>query len=116
MPVLNHNGRIVWETLAILEYLADLVPGAEALAGRFAARALARSCRDRNAFGLSRGALWLADKSAGVQKAYKPLDAEGEKQRQRIETIWRECRGKYGKGGPFLFGHFTRPTRCTRRL
>ena len=28
-------------------------------------------------------------------------------QRQRIEAIWRECREKYGSGGPFLFGHFT---------
>ncbi|WP_206517438.1 glutathione S-transferase N-terminal domain-containing protein, partial [Mesorhizobium sp. M7A.F.Ca.CA.004.12.1.1] len=26
VPVLNHSGKIVWETLAILEYLADLFP------------------------------------------------------------------------------------------
>ena len=40
-------------------------------------------------------------------KGHKPLDAEGEAQRDRIEALWRECREKYGTGGPFLFGHFT---------
>jgi glutathione S-transferase len=24
----------------------------------------------------------------------------------RIETIWRDCRKEFGKGGPFLFGTF----------
>jgi glutathione S-transferase len=25
----------------------------------------------------------------------------------RIQTIWRECRARFGAGGPFLFGDFT---------
>ena len=25
----------------------------------------------------------------------------------RIVAIWEECRQKYGRKGPFLFGHFT---------
>ncbi|WP_206524998.1 glutathione S-transferase N-terminal domain-containing protein, partial [Mesorhizobium sp. M7A.F.Ca.CA.001.09.1.1] len=43
VPVLNHNGKIVWETLAILEYLADLFPERNLWPADIDARALARS-------------------------------------------------------------------------
>jgi glutathione S-transferase len=25
----------------------------------------------------------------------------------RIFEVWRDCRARFGEGGPFLFGHFT---------
>ncbi|WP_164767270.1 glutathione S-transferase, partial [Mesorhizobium sp. M7A.F.Ca.CA.004.04.1.1] len=43
VPVLNHSGKIVWETLAILEYLADLFPEKKPWPADIDARALARS-------------------------------------------------------------------------
>ena len=43
IPVLNHNGRIVWETLAILEYLDDLFPEKAFWPSDLGARAFARS-------------------------------------------------------------------------
>jgi glutathione S-transferase len=40
-------------------------------------------------------------------KAHKPLTEAGRKQANRIEQLWRDCRARFGKGGPFLFGAFT---------
>lgn len=106
VPVLKHDGRIVWETLAILEYLADLKPEAELWPTDLGARALARSVATEMHSGF-REVRYGWPMNLRRPKSHKPLDADGEKQRARIETIWRQCREQYGQGGPFLFGHFT---------
>ena len=106
VPVLNHNGRIIWETLAILEYLADLFPEKKLWPADIGARALARSAATEMHSGF-REVRYGWPMNLRRPKGHKPLDAEGEAQRARIEALWRECREKYGKGGPFLFGHFT---------
>lgn len=72
VPVLNHrlpNGeiRIVWETLAILEYLADLFPDKKLWPADIGARARPLG-GDRDAFRLSRGPLWLADEFAPAKR------------------------------------------------
>ena len=33
-------------------------------------------------------------------------DAATRKDVDRIQAIWRDCRERYGRGGPFLFGAF----------
>jgi glutathione S-transferase len=106
VPVLNHNGRIVWETLAILEYLADLFPDAKLWPADLGARALARSVATEMHSGF-REVRYGWPMNLRRPRAHKLLDAEGDRQRERIEAIWRECRAKYGQSGPFLFGHFT---------
>ncbi|TIV95711.1 MAG: glutathione S-transferase, partial [Mesorhizobium sp.] len=105
-PHMNHNGRIVWETLAILEYLADLFPEKKLWPDDLGARALARSVATEMHSGF-REVRYGWPMNLRRPKAYKPLDAEGETQRARIEAIWRQCRERCGKDGPFLFGHFT---------
>ena len=35
------------------------------------------------------------------------LSADAKANVARVEEIWRDCRQRYGKGGPFLFGAFT---------
>lgn len=106
VPVLIHDGRIVWETLAILEYLADVFPEAGLWPADIGARALARSVATEMHSGF-REVRYGWPMNLRRPRAQKPLDAEGEKQRARIEAIWRECREKHGQGGPFLFGHFS---------
>ena len=105
-PVLNHNGRIVWETLAILEYLNDLFPEKRLLPADIAARALARSVATEMHSGF-RELRYGWPMNLRRPKAHKPMQGEGDDNRRRIEAIWRECRRKFGQGGPFLFGHFT---------
>ena len=106
VPVLTHKGRIVWETLAILEYLADLFPEKKLWPESIEARALARSAATEMHSGF-REVRYGWPMNLRRAKSHKPLEAEGEAQRARIEAIWRECRQKHGQGGPFLFGHFT---------
>ena len=106
VPVLNHNGRIVWETLAILEYLADLFPDKRLWPEELGARALARSVATEMHSGF-REVRYGWPMNLRRPKGHRPLDAEGDAQRQRIEDLWRECRQTYGQSGPFLFGHFT---------
>ena len=106
IPVLNHNGRIVWETLAILEYLDDLFPEKAFWPSDLGARAFARSVATEMHSGFREVRIgWPMNLRR--PKAHRPLDALGEAQRRRIEAIWTECRGRFGQGGPFLFGHFT---------
>lgn len=106
VPVLNHDGRIVWETLAILEYLNDLFPQKQLWPADIAARALARSVATEMHSGF-RELRYGWPMNLRRPKAHKPMQGEGDDNRRRIEAIWRECRQKYGQGGPFLFGHFT---------
>ncbi len=106
VPVLDHDGRIVWETLAILEYLNDLFPEKQLWPAELEARAFARSVATEMHSGF-REVRYGWPMNLRRPKSHKPLDEEGERQRARIETIWRECRERYGKEGPFLFGHFT---------
>ncbi len=86
-----------WETLAILEYLADLFPekgyGPLTLAhGRWRARSRPRCIQ------ASAEVRYGWPMNLRRPKSHKPLDAEGDVQRARIETIWRECREKHGEG------------------
>jgi glutathione S-transferase len=43
VPVLKHGGRMVWDSLAIIEYLAELCPEAALWPADADARAMARS-------------------------------------------------------------------------
>ncbi len=106
VPVLDHDGRIVWETLAILEYLNDLFPEKQLWPAELKARAFARSVATEMHSGF-REVRYGWPMNLRRPKSHKPLDPEGERQRARIEAIWRECRERYGNEGPFLFGHFT---------
>ena len=45
VPVLHHDGKVIWETLAILEYLNDLFPEKKLWPADIDARALARCDR-----------------------------------------------------------------------
>jgi glutathione S-transferase len=106
VPVLHHDGRVIWETLAILEYLNELHPQKQLWPADRDARAFARSVATEMHSGF-REVRYGWPMNLRRPRSYKPLDPEGESQRRRIEAIWSECRDKFGKGGPFLFGHFT---------
>jgi glutathione S-transferase len=106
VPVLHHDGKVIWETLAILEYLNDLFPEKRLWPEDREARAFARSVATEMHSGF-REVRYGWPMNLRRPRRHKPLDAEGERQRARIEAIWRECRDRYGDGGPFLFGDFT---------
>ncbi len=101
VPCLTHDGIKIWDTLAIAEYLNELLPDSGLLPTERAARARCRSISGEMHSGFSnmRSALPMNLKAhhAGF-KVWAGAQADID----RIVAIWRECLAA-GKG-PFLFG------------
>ncbi|MBB3286394.1 MULTISPECIES: glutathione S-transferase family protein [unclassified Rhizobium] len=104
VPMLVHDGFKVWESLAIIEYVAELFPDAGLLPKDRQARALARSYSMEmlSGFGALRNACPM-DMRRPVSRLDLPEGVTEDV--ARIETIWREARSR--SGGPFLFGTFS---------
>jgi len=106
LPVLHHGEITVWESLAILEYLAELFPDAHLWPKDPDARALARSMSAE----MHAGFLELRQQwgmNLRRKKTHKPLDGPARDQAKKIEDYWRRMRASHGGGGPFLFGQFS---------
>lgn len=104
VPVLHHDGLVVWDSLAICEYVAELFPSARLWPADRAARARARaiSAEMHSGFAPLRRdmPMMLGDHKPGVGHTPDALaDAA------RVMAIWREQLA--ASGGPFLFGDFT---------
>jgi glutathione S-transferase len=103
VPVLHHGDVRVWESLAIIEYVAELFPDAGIWPKERQARALARSISMEMLSGFS--ALRSACPMDIRRKPAKIAVSEAVMADvSRIETIWRDMRER--SGGPFLFGTF----------
>lgn len=106
VPLLVHGTRKIWESYAILEYLAEAFPEARLWPADADAKALCRSIAAEMHGGFADvRSQW----GMNLRKCrmHKPLEGNAVAQGARIEAIWAEARATYGKGGPFLFGHFT---------
>lgn len=104
-PVLSDGDVHVWESLAILEYLAEKFPAAGLWPKHSAARAHARAIASEMHAGFVSLRRHLPMNVARPIR-FRALDAGTAKDVARIDAIWGECRSKYGSGGPFLFGSF----------
>ncbi len=104
VPVLVVNGQSIWDSLAILEYAAEIKPALWPL--NKMARAVARSVSAEMHSGFQ---AFRSECPVNIRRAPKTvkLSPAAVANIKRIETIWAECRKKYGKGGPFLFGKFS---------
>ena len=100
MPCLTHNGLKVWDTLAIAEYLHENFPQAGLLPKDMAARTHCRSIAGEMHSGFSNLRSALPMNLKAHYKGFK-IWAAAQGDIERITTIWRECRTKYG--GPYLF-------------
>jgi glutathione S-transferase len=105
VPALDDNGTHVWESLAILEYLAERFPAARLWSADPAARACARAISSEMHAG------FVPLRRACPMNMWRPvkkreLNDEAVANVRRIETMWADCRTRYGAGGPFLFGPF----------
>jgi glutathione S-transferase len=101
------NGEVrVWESLAILEYLADKFPAAGLWPADLAARAHARAISTE----MHAGFVPLRQQ-CGMNMWRPPTkrDLSGDTKANvaRIHQIWTETRNRFGAGGPFLFGKFS---------
>ena len=105
VPVLVDGNVRVWESLAILEYVAEKFPAAGLWPRDSAARAHARAIANEMHGG------FLPLRRLLPMNMWRPvmnreLTPEVEANVRRIEAMWADCRTRFGKGGPFLFGRF----------
>jgi len=103
VPVLIDDDREVWDTLAIIEYLAELHPEAGLWPLDQAARAKARSiaAEMHAGFGALRGAMPMNMRKSLPGHGREPgVQADID----RVTEIWRDCRSAAADGGDFLFG------------
>jgi glutathione S-transferase len=95
----------VWESLAILEYLADKFPAAQLWPADPAARASARAISTE----MHAGFVPLRQQ-CGMNMwrppAKRALSDDAKANVARIDAMWSEARQRFGAGGPFLFGRF----------
>jgi glutathione S-transferase len=104
VPVLHHDGLVIWDSLAICEYVNELAPDAQLWPADRAARARARSisAEMHAGFAALRGGMSMdvtADRRGQAQTPEALADV------RRVTAIWREALA--GGGGPFLFGRFS---------
>jgi glutathione S-transferase len=104
VPCLIDGAVRVWDSLAILEYLAET--HRELWPAERAARAWARSISAEMHSGF---AALRQHMSMNVRKRYpgKGRTPEALADVQRIVSLWSECRAQHGAQGPYLFGRFS---------
>ncbi|HEY5211334.1 MAG TPA: glutathione S-transferase family protein [Stellaceae bacterium] len=106
VPALHHKGRMVWESLAIGEYLAEEFPAARLWPEEAGARALARAVSAEMHAGFANLRVELSMNLRRIIPGRR-FSPDALAQIARVQAIWRDCRARHGAGGPFLFGHFT---------
>jgi len=107
VPALHHNETVVWDSLAICEYLADSFPTFELWPRDHAARAAARaiSAEMHAGFQALRTQLPMNIRASVPGRDITP---EAQADINRVMTIWRRCRAQLADAtGDFLFGNFT---------
>lgn len=107
VPVLKDGAVVIWESLAILEYLAEQHPEWHLWPADRPARAHARTISNEMHAGFRglREALPM-----NVRRRYFDfvIGADARPDIDRVLQIWRDARNRYGRpgGGDFLFGRF----------
>src|ERR1700749_4646043 len=102
VPVLIDGDIHIWESLAILEYLAGKFPAAGLWPKDAAARARARAVSSEMHAGFMALRRHLP-MNVWRPVMPRPLDDGSKIDVARIDTIWSDCRKRFGAAGPFLF-------------
>jgi glutathione S-transferase len=105
VPVLWDGDAVVWDSLAIVDYLADKVGRDRFWPKADDARAMARSLAAEMHAGY---AALRRQCPMNVRRRVEDhrIDDEARADIVRILSLWAEARARFGKGGPFLFGTF----------
>lgn len=105
VPILVDGDVTVWDSLAIIEYVAERFPEKRLWPEDSAHRAHARAISAEMHSGFA------ALRNECGMNLHRPIRAielsdDARANIARIEEIWAECRKRHGQSGPFLFGSF----------
>jgi glutathione S-transferase len=106
VPALVDGDVTVWDSLAIIEYLAEWFPQAKLWPEDRADRAHARSISAEMHSG------FMALRNECPMNLHRPVKAialseDAKANIARVQQIWSDCRARHRKSGPFLFGAFS---------
>ena len=106
VPALIDGDVTIWDSLAIIEYLAERFPEARLWPADRARRAHARSISAEMHSG------FIALRSECGMNLHRPVGAvalsdEARADAARVQEIWTGCRARHSDLGPFLFGSFS---------
>jgi glutathione S-transferase len=106
VPALKTKWGVVWDSLAILEFLAERHPECALWPHEQEKRVAARSisAEMHSGFARLRDAMSMDLLS---RRPIPPIDAALEAETRRVVAIWKDTRARFGAGGPFLFGVFS---------
>lgn len=103
IPALVDDGLMVWDSLAIAEYVAERAPDAGLWPADPAARAIARAAvaEMHSGFASLRRTMPMDLKADHPGQGMTPETAADI---DRIAALWTDCRARFGAGGRYLFG------------
>lgn len=106
VPVLKDSDLVVWDSLAILEYISEVYLDGKGWPNEPEVRAIARSV---SAEMHSSYINVRSEMPMNCRKKFGPirLSPSAEREVGRITSLWRKCRRDYGEGGDWLFGDFS---------
>lgn len=106
VPTVIHGNHYIWDSLAIAEYFNELFPTKGFWPSDTSIRAHARcvSAEMHSSFTSLRSQMPMA-----CHSIFKCPEITGplEKDINRVINIWTDCRDKYAKSGPYLFGIYS---------
>jgi glutathione S-transferase len=106
VPILWDGGAVIWDSLAIIDYLADKVGRDRYWPKDDVARGMARSM----AAEMHSGYMALRRECPmNTRKSFQDITVSAETRTDAIRILqtWAEARSRFGKEGPYLFGTFS---------
>jgi glutathione S-transferase len=105
IPALIDGDLVVWDSLAICEYLADFYAEAGLWPRDMATRAVARAATAEMHSGFQ-GLRSECAMELSLRTVAEPSEAVA-KDTRRVVALWRDLRGRHAKAGPFLVGEWS---------
>jgi glutathione S-transferase len=105
VPILWDGDVVVWDSLAIIEYLNEKSGGDKFWPADEGARAMARSMAAEMHSGF---AALRKNHSMNIRQVYpaKPVLPDVQAELTRLYELWAQARARFGGDGEFLFGTF----------
>ncbi len=106
VPVLHDDKRVIWDSLAICEYVNERFLAGRGWPASLDARAMARCCAAEMHSGFAALRTQLPMNCRRKPNAYR-WDSKADRDIERVQQIWRDLRSAYGSDGGFLCGNFS---------